>query len=417
MTAWPALNLYVDLAAWASHTNPADPSAGGNWSDIAAFIRTGSMRRGMSRYDGPVIRYQAGTSTFQLTNTDARFDPTNLSGPYVSGGVSQVKPARHIALQAVWNSVRYYLWRGFAESWQPEYPMSGNDATVTLTGSDGMADMGRRDLGSSAHTTTYQTNVRTGGALANWALYAPADLVLADTNIQTKGRPVQDFPATLSGNVLAGAQLAADTELGELYIDPQGRLVFRLYGAIFSDTRSNTSQATFQPGTSLPFESVALSYDANSLKNSVQIGRAGGTAQWLEDLSGGVLEYHRHFFGRTDLLHQTDAESVDLAKYLLTLLSLPELRIDSITIDPQAAPATLFPQVLSRELGDRITVVFTPPGGSAITRPCFIRGISHAWTEASWKTTWALQDATRFDQFLIFDDATRGKLDTGRMGY
>src|SRR5258707_632437 len=67
------------------------------WTDVTPYVDTAgggqiTITRGSSRVESPVIRYDAGTCSIPLINTDRRFDPTNLAGPYVTGGgtVSQV---------------------------------------------------------------------------------------------------------------------------------------------------------------------------------------------------------------------------------------------------------------------------------------------------------------------------------------
>jgi len=95
-------------------------------------------------------------------------------------------------------------------------------------------------------------------------------------------------------------------------------------------------------------------------------------------------------------------------------------RFDAITIDPVADPGNLFPQVLAREIGDRIQVWRRPQNSAAvITQDCFIRGIQHDIdaVAGTWSTTWALQSAARYTGFLILDDAVNGKLDTGKLAF
>jgi hypothetical protein len=59
-------------------------SANFPWTDISQFVRSGSINRSSNRLAGPLYTYQAGTCTLVLKNGDARFDPDNLSGPYVT---------------------------------------------------------------------------------------------------------------------------------------------------------------------------------------------------------------------------------------------------------------------------------------------------------------------------------------------
>lgn len=54
------------------------------WTDISAYVRSGTISRSSNRIAGPIYQYQAGTLSLALKNADARFDPENLSGPYVT---------------------------------------------------------------------------------------------------------------------------------------------------------------------------------------------------------------------------------------------------------------------------------------------------------------------------------------------
>jgi hypothetical protein len=71
------------------------------------YVRNWSFRRGASRSDGMNLRYEAGTLSVELNNGDRRFDPTNLSGPYVSGGVSELTPMVRVRLTAIWAGIAY----------------------------------------------------------------------------------------------------------------------------------------------------------------------------------------------------------------------------------------------------------------------------------------------------------------------
>ena len=410
VTTWPTVSVWAELNS--TITDPADPSTSGNWTDIGSYLESASTNRGASRFDGPIMRYEASTSTVVLKNTDARFDPLNTASPYYSGGVTQVQPARQYSIIATWSAVKYYLWRGWADSWTPQYPLNGKSAITTLAGTDALAIAARNDVSGAAFHTT---NPETQQVIYNYFSLVPVPYH-GTLTLVADGVVCVDM-STVTGNALSGAQLATDTEIGELYLDGNANIVFRLRNDLFNDARSQTSQATFQPGTTLPFEDLTVEYGAQGLKNSMLISSVGDATVANVGDTPSQAAYQKRTYTRSDLLHRTFENSNDYAGFLLALQKDPELRIASMTINPQAAPTTLFPQVLGRELGDRITVTFTPPGGTAITRACFIRGINHEITPDSWITKWTLQDATRYDLFLILDDANRGILDTDKLGY
>lgn len=417
MTSWPTLNLWADLQSTkdAMASQPADPRTSGGWTNIGAYVTSVQIQRGMSRYDGPVIRYAPGTFNATLRNDDQRFDPLDPSPTYPAGAV---EPLRGLALQASWAGSHYKLWRGATDEWKPAYPVKGKTSTVQLVGIDALTQAGRFDFDNPSGVSGGGVGTVTGTWVADAILQAPQVYWQYGWSPVNQGL-VTDGHQGWTGNALAEAYKAVDAELGELYVTGAADLVFRPRHAVITETRSNTSQATFQPGTTLPFTDVMVSYDDLGVRNTIQAARSGGTTQLKTDTTSRGKYGHRSY-GNTGLIVQSDAEAADWAGIVLTLSKNADVRIDQLTIDPQSAPSTLFPQVLTRELGDRITVAFTPPGGSAVSRQAIIRGITHAIGLTSWRTTWQLEDATKYDaadtSFLRFDDATLGKFDTGRFG-
>jgi hypothetical protein len=397
----PNLIVEVDFEAGAFET----PTT---WTDVTAWVRAGSINRGVSRFDGVYARAEAGTAHVVLNNQDARFDPTNLSGPYVDAGVSLIQPMRHWRIRAAGG---YNLWRGYADSWSVEYPHLNHDSVCMLRGTDGTKvlanfDGGERVLAGEGEAT----GARIGRILdnANWPA-AQRDL---DTGNTTVGATTLDQPAW--PEVL----LTSDTEIGETYFDGTGKLVFRERHAIWTDARSLTPQAVFGDGggAELPYADIEVAFDDTQIANLIRISRAGGIEQTAED-NDSQNKYLIHSFVRSDLIHQSDTDSLAYAQYVLSILKDGELRFDSLTIKPQASPTTLYPHALGRELGDRITVKLRPVGrADVLERDAFIRGIRHDFTPATWVTTWALQDATRFD-FLTFDRLTFNHATLGRFNF
>lgn len=377
--------------------------------DVAATVRSGSTVRGSQRFQGPYARSEAGHATLELDNRSRAYDPTNLSGPYVAAGVTQVVPMRVFRIRATYNAITYDLWRGFADEWRLAYT-NPRDATATLTGTDGTKVISNFDgVAGGAVGAGEDTGARISRVLtnANW----PA----ADVALDTGQTTVQS--TDLSANAWTEVLLNADTEFGEVYFDATGKVVFRRRQAILTDTRSSTSQATFGDAAGeVPYANVEIAYDDLQVRNLIRITRVGGTQQSVTD-TASVTKYQKKTWGRTDLIMQTDAEALNYANYVLALNDTAELRFATLTLMPQRNPATLWPQALGRELGDRITVKFTPPGGGTrIIRDCFIRGITHTFTGDRWVTTFALQDATKF-AFFVLNSATLGLLDTDALGY
>lgn len=382
--------------------------------DLTAVDRllSGSIQRGGQRFDGPYARADAGRATAKLDNSDRALDPTNLAGPYVAGGESQVQPMKVVRYRARWASVSYDLWRGFADGWELSYDLPSL-AFTDLAATDGTKVIANNDGNAGGVVGTGETTgARIGRVLDNIG-WPASDRALAAGKTTVQG-------TDLSRNAWAEIVLTADTELGEVYFDAAGRVVFRDRHAILTDTRSKTSQATFGDGPGeLAWSAVTVANDDLQVKNLVRIARAGGSVQIVGPDATSKQKYQTRAWGRSDLLMQTDAEALDYAGWVLNMSKSAELRFATIEVDPLDDPDNLWPQVLGRELGDRVTVKLTPPGGGArISRDVFIRGIKHDFVKAArWKTTYALQDATTQFAFLIFDDATRGKLDSNAFAF
>lgn len=430
MTAFDALTFHIELNVSGPDTglflhlndtgrgildtNTLGPDTG-LWTDISPFVRSFNIDRGSRRVDGPIVRYEPGTCTIVLDNTDRRFDPTNLDGPYVSAGETQLRPMRGVRIDVDYGGVGYPLFRGFADAWQIRYRQPSY-SEVTLTATDGFKVLANNERAEVAAVGAGEdTGARIGRILAS-ADWPAGDRVIAvgDTAVQA---------TILEGSALAELQLTADTEWGEFYIDGAGRAFFRNRTAIYEETRSNTSQCTLSdvPGD-CEYDDVVAEYDDTMVFNQVRITRAGGTEQTAEDATSQT-QYLIHTFTRSDLTMQTDAVALGYAQHVLFTSKDPELRFASVVLDPTSTDPAFedlhFPQVLGREIGDRVTVIRNPPGGGApIQRDVIIRGIGHdvSATNYTWKTTWTLQDAADTN-VLILNHATFGKLNENVLVY
>jgi len=382
------------------------------WSDVTPYLKGQiSIGRGSRRVDEPVLRYEAGTTSIVLRNDDRRFDPTNLSGPYVSGGVTQVEPMRKLWLRANWGGTAYDLFQGYIDAWDLSW-VEPSWSEVTVTATDAFKVLGNYDrIAVGAVGTGEDSGARVNRILES-VLWPAVDRLVSTGNSTLQA-------TTLEGDALTELFLVADSELGELYVDQAGQVTFRNRHAMLQDARSNTSQATFGDGggSELLYADLGISYDDTTIRNLVQIARAGGTQQTAQDATSRT-GYLTHTHNRTDLLLQTDTEAADYAGWILGQSSTPELRFDTVTILPRRDETALFPQVLGRQFGDRITILRRPPGGgSTITKDVIIRGLIHEVTvHKFWRTTWTLQAATKFS-YLVLDDPILGVLDTNRLAF
>jgi len=384
------------------------------WSDITDSVRSWSITRGSHRGDDPTLRYDTGIATIILNDENRDFDPDNLSGPYVAAGVTQIEPMRRVRIRAVWAGVTYPIFYGYADDFQADY--QGNSWTyTTLTASDALKVFASYDRGAATPAGAGENAGARVTRILDGIGWSSADRVVATGNTTLQA-------TDLSGNALSELLLVQDTELGELYADASGRIVFRNRNAVLTNTRSTTSQATFGDGGfsvtgEIPYADVVPSSLDEAMANTVTAQNTGGTAQTVID-GGSVTQYLTKTFQRTDLIAQTDGDALSWAQAVVYQYSSPRRRFASITFNtprPEAASAH-WPAVLGREFGDRVTINRRPAGGGTISRDCFIRGVQHESDGVSWKTTWVLQAADRYS-FFVLDDAILGRLDNNALSY
>lgn len=222
----------------------------------------------------------------------------------------------------------------------------------------------------------------------------------------------------ISGSTLAQMEDVAKAELGIVYVDVNGNVCFRQRYAALTRTQSNTSQATFTASSadSLPFMSVDLRYDDDLVKTQVQTSSKGSSFVTTQQDAAAVALYGVRSESLTDLLVTSDDTARDLGNLYLTLYANAEFRPAAITVNPNGKPSSLYPQVLSRELRDRVTVQFTTPGGIAQSLDCWVDAVEHRITSETWETTFGLASTTVWDQMFVLDSATSGKLDSNILG-
>lgn len=370
-------------------------------ANLASRMLDFSITRSSSRVVGPVVTYEAGSASFTLVNDDGALDPVALSQSMVMAA---------IRLKAQIGSTVYPVFAGFVTSWVPEH-RHPTHAVVNVTAVDGFMVLSQylRTAGGSVGSGE-DTGARISRILDSVS-WSGADRSIAVGNSTLAG-------TTLDGDALEEAQNVMHTEVGEFYADESGRMFFRNRQAVLTDTRSNTSNGTFGSNTAggeLPYVGVpGLSDDNEQLVNIISATRTGGAEQVVQDTASRT-RYLDHKHEETGLLLQTDGEVLSWANYVLHFDHLPEFRFTSLELDARLNETALYPQILSRRFGDRITVVRRPPaspwGTIVDSRDLYIREINHTWQRPNqWKTVWGLQPVDKLSYFIL-NHATLGKLD------
>lgn len=372
-----------DTAAWG-------PDAA--YVDISQYLRFPLQTN--RKFSRDVQAWDPGTASAVLSNRDRRFSPDNLSGAYVTSGVTGIRPWRPFRLSATWNGVTYILYTGYLLTYQEDWAGGHADSTVSVACTDEFARLAGFDGTEQTPVGAGETSgLRIHRLLNNAAHTGTRNIAAGRTTVQA---------TTLASNTATELKLVTDSEGGGLFIDADGSVVFEDQYALVEQARSNTIQATFGDGSGSELEcsDVGIEYNGDLIVNIASYARVGSTAQIAPDPTGTSRAlYGDHRASRTDLVCETDAQALALATFDVARYKDPELRVTQIKIKPLGDPDKLWPQALGRRVRDLVRVVVRPIGGGTITRDCHIAGIHHETDGASWTTTFDLWSASVYQLY------------------
>ena len=164
--------------------------------------------------------------------------------------------------------------------------------------------------------------------------------------------------------------------------------------------------------TNLQYAALDFAFDDQLILNDVTVTRYNnGVGPALPQTStdaASIATYFTKSGQRSDILVETDAESLDQANTLVAARKNSQIRIDSMGLN--LAIGTEFEQLVNvgMDIYTLITITKTMSGGSTITRELFVQGVQHNITPTTWNTT--LLTAEPIIQAFILDSPEQGIL-------
>jgi len=351
------------------------------WTDISAYVRSGSITRGRTSIDG---RFETGTASVKLDNPDGRFTPDNTSGAYYP----DVKIGVPVRIVAEVGASTYPLFYGSVRSWPPVIPTGNVESTVTIPLADGFYNLNREDLAGESYAAD-STDGRIGAVLddISW----PAGLRDLDTGIGSV--QATDFAQPETGGeqpALAHLLDVAEAEAGALFMGPDGKVVFLNRVAQSGVTPSVTYDGVDD------YSAIDFAYDDSVLFNDIRVAREDG-AQVTYVNQTSVDAHGRRVLTRDVMPMGNDGEVLNVAEWLSALFGNQRLRITGLKFKP-LKDTTLLEQVLGFDLRDSVTVQHDPPGGGTdLDVDCAIEQIRHSWSPGDWTTEWSVVPLTTIE--------------------
>lgn len=355
------------------------------WTDISSDVLSIYTKRGRQHELG---RIEAGISTIQLKNTSGNYWPLNAGGDYYG----KVLPGKKINIRATYSGTTYDLYTGFIEAWEPSW-LGQEVAITTVRCADVIKRFSKHDMNNAGEAEEL-SGTRVGNVLdeIGWPA-ADRDLDTGQTTLKATG-------AQVAVNAMTHLFLVQDTEVGIIFLAPDGDVQFQDRHARLKAPYT-TSQATFGEDTGeQKYRFLRPSYDDQFIYNDIRRTRSGGTEQTASDATSQG-DYGKSTSNRTDLLMLVDTEAKDQCDYMLSQNKDPVFRIKGQEIYPDGDPANLYPKVLLYDISTRITL---RNNEAHLDQDYHIEGITHSFDKRrrqSWVTTWQLSDATSVKYWAI----------------
>ena len=377
-----------------------------------------------SSSSSPSIDVYLGTNHFDINYLASNLVAINLrvvtsfaSSTYYSNFASRIQldgQAHHLV--ATWDgtTLRFYV--------------DGVQRTISVT-TYALSGDGARNFASigdciAQEVSTY-TKALSATEIAN--LYQYSLLQIPETTTARENRIIatssfpaalQSFPASpvatvselsTGSTVTNELQKVVLSEGGELYVSKSGVLTAtdREY---FGATRSAVSQMTFtDTGTGVYYDygSIKIQYDADQLRNSVEVQFSNGGSVVQADATS-ISSYGEAGDSRSTLVSDLTG-STTLATRLVNLFKNPKMSIEPFLVKGQRNPTYDWQRILGLELLDRFTFTRTPSTGSAVSQDMLLQSVEHKITPATWETV--INGSARYTGWFIIGVSLIGGTD------
>ena len=338
--------------------------------DLTPDVRSISIKRGRN-----IMRdtYEAGSCTVRVLDPNSYFNPQNTSSPYYG----YLTPLRKLRVSATVNGVGYFLFSGYTIEYKYTYPQNQETGYVDIVCSDAFRLMQQAGVVNVTDATAGQdTGTRIGKILDQ--VQFPTSMRTLDTGTTTC---IAD-PGT-SRTSLDALKNAEFSEQGAFYINSAGTAVFINRTNVIK--KYGETPTEFNQTGGIPYTNLIFAFDDKLIINSAGMTRVGGTQQTAQDATS-IAKYFPHQLNQTNLIAQTDADTLNIAKIYVATRAETTIRIDAMTVDlldPSVPTATM----LGLDYFSNLKITNVQPDGSTIVKTLQAQGLDWNITPNSMKVT------------------------------
>ena len=366
--------------------------------DLTPNVRQISIKRGRN-----IMRdtFEAGSATVRVIDPDGSFNPQNVNSPYFGF----LTPLRKLRISATVGGVGYFLFSGYTTDYKYTYPQGQEIGYVDIICSDAFRLMQQAGITTVASATAGQdTGTRIGKILdqVQW----PTSMRSIDTGNTTC---IAD-PGT-SRTALDALKNAEFSEQGAFFINDEGTAVFLNRTNVIK--KYGDTPIEFNQTTGIPYSNLTFAFDDKLIINSAGMTRVGGVQQVAED-SASIAKYFPHQLNESNLVAQTDADTLNIAKIYIATRKETTIRIDQMTVD-LLDPAVPTATMLDFDYFQPLKITNIQPDGSTIVKTLQAQGFSWNITPNAMSVTVTTLEPI-VEGFIIGSDVS-GIIGTSIMAY
>jgi len=343
-------------------------------------------------------QFEAGTANIRILDPNGNWNPQNTSSQIYG----RLLPLRKIRVAAPYGGITHYLFSGYVTAYNYTYPKDQNIGYVDIVAVDGFRLFNLANVTSITGATAGQDSGTRVNKILDQIQWPNGMREVATGGTETT---LQADPGT-SRTALQALKMVEFSELGAFYMDGEGDAVFK--SRAYLNGKSGQNPTTFaNDGTGIPYKNIVFAFDDKLIINQANITNVGGSMQSVSN-TNSITTYFPHSFSTTQVLTQTDADALNIARNYVATRAFTTIRIDAMVLDLSVLDSTGIQAALSLDYFDtaKITNVgqTTSTGGeSTITKTLQIVGMAYDITPNTFYTTYTTSEPI-VGSFIIGSD-------------
>ena len=366
--------------------------------DLTPNVRNITINRGRNILSD---QYVAGDAVVRVLDPDGAWNPQNVNSPYYP----YLVPLRKLRISATTSTQDAFLFSGYTTEYRYSFPQGQEVGYVDIYCSDAFKLFNLAQVQTVADSGAGQsTGTRIGKILDQIGF--PSNM----RTLATGNSLCQADPATLR-TALGALKNCEFSEQGSFYIDGSGTAVFKSRNQVVSSISGTPIE--FNQTTGIPYKNLVYAFDDKLIINQASITRVGGSAQFAQNATS-VERYFPHQYSVQDLVVDTDASALNIARTYVATRAETTIRIDAMTVD-LLNPAVPTNTMIALDYFQNVRITNTTNDGSTIVKTLQVQGLT--WNispNAMDVTVTTLEPIT--DGFVL-SSAERGIIGVSAMTY